>query len=178
MEINKEWLEEHEACDDGIDWFVNYYPNNNVEAVELVKHLAGHRFDWANWLISQCLTRQQRIVYAIYAAEQVIDIFEKKYPDDNRPRKAIEAAKEYIENPSKETAIATNNAADAARCAVYTAYYAFAYKAANAADAARCAAEAIAIANAAYTTANAACAVADEIKDNIITYGIKLMEAA
>ena len=53
------------------------------------------------------------VAMAIFSAELVIDVFEKKYPDDKRPRQAIEAAKEYLKNPSKKTAYA----ADAARAA-------------------------------------------------------------
>ncbi len=48
---------------------------------------------------------------AIYAAEQVISIYEKEYPDDKRPRRAIQAAKKYLKNP---TAARAAYAADAA----------------------------------------------------------------
>ena len=49
------------------------------------------------------MNKTQKVQYAIFAAEQVIDIYEKKYPDDLRPRKAIEAAKSYLDNPCKKT---------------------------------------------------------------------------
>ena len=65
---------------------------------------------------------------AIFSAESVLGIFEKKYPNDTRPRVAIEAAKAYISNPT--------DAADAADAA-YAAYAAYAADAADAADAAR-----------------------------------------
>ena len=42
---------------------------------------------WKKW------SKRDSISLAIYAAELVIDIFEKKYPYDKRPRQAIEAAK-------------------------------------------------------------------------------------
>ena len=42
-------------------------------------------------------TKEDSVELAIYAAELVIDIYEKKYPNDDRPRKAIEAAKKYLE---------------------------------------------------------------------------------
>ena len=35
-------------------------------------------------------------------AEEVLFIFEKKYPKDDRPRKAIEAAVNWLENPTEE----------------------------------------------------------------------------
>ena len=61
-------------------------------------------------------------MYAIYAAEQVIGIFEKKYPIDKRPRKAIEAAKAYLKRPCAETKKAAYAAAYAAYAAAYAAY--------------------------------------------------------
>ena len=53
--------------------------------------------------------RQLSVDLAIFCAERVLPIFEAKYPNDDRPRKAIEAAK-------------NGNAADAAVYAAYAAY--------------------------------------------------------
>ena len=61
---------------------------------------------------------------AVEAAELVLPIFEREYPKDGRPRKAIEAAKAWLKNPSDKTADAAAHAAHAA------------YNAADAADAA------------------------------------------
>ena len=75
------------------------------------------------------------VSYAVFAAEEVIDIYEKKYPDNDKPRRAIEAAKRCINNPSKENkAAAAAYAADAADAAA--AAYAAAADAAAAAYAA------------------------------------------
>ena len=38
-------------------------------------------------------TAKDSVALAVYAAESVLPIFEKRYPKDDRPRKAIEAAK-------------------------------------------------------------------------------------
>jgi hypothetical protein len=98
------------------------------------------------------------VILAVFFAEGVLPIFEKEYPEDKRPRKAIEAAKAWIVNPCRETA---NAAADAAHAAAYSANaasaHAAAYAAAHAADAAAAAASAHAAnaANAAHA-ANAA----------------------
>ena len=48
------------------------------------------------------MNKNQKVQYAIFAAEKVIYLFENKYPDDGRPRKAIEAAKKYVKNPCKK----------------------------------------------------------------------------
>jgi len=51
---------------------------------------------------------------AIFFAEDVLPIWEKKYPEDIRPRKAIEAAKAWLANPCEETATAAGVASHAA----------------------------------------------------------------
>jgi len=68
----------------GFNWSVGYVDN----------------FQWQNWLIARLLTKCQQIKYAVFAAEQVIGIFESEYPNNELPRKAIKAAKEYLENPT------------------------------------------------------------------------------
>ena len=85
----------------------------------------------------------------------VLPIFEKAYPKDDRPRKAIEAARAYALNPSKETAYAAAYAAAADADAANAAACASAYEAAEAAEAAANAA------HAAYAAAKAAIAKAE-----------------
>ena len=41
-------------------------------------------------------TKKDSVALSIYSAELVIDLYEKKYPRDKRPRLAIEAAKEVL----------------------------------------------------------------------------------
>ena len=54
---------------------------------------------------------------AIFSAEKVLHLYESKHPSDNRPRLAIEAAKNYVINPCVDTANAAANAAYAANAA-------------------------------------------------------------
>ena len=42
------------------------------------------------------------VFLAIGFAEKALPIWEREYPEDMRPRKAIEAAKEWLKNPSGE----------------------------------------------------------------------------
>ena len=58
------------------------------------------------WYINDETKNRVIAMFAILCAEQVIDIYEKQYPDDNRPMKAIEAAKNYLNNPSANAAAA------------------------------------------------------------------------
>ena len=153
MILTKQWFKEQSACEDGYKWVVGYFKfkktksikaeiliadlinwNNLCEQNQLKNQVANYNLNWANWTICRVLNSRQKIQYAIFAAEQVIDIFEKKYPEDKRPRQAIEASIEYLKNPTKEnanTASAAASAADAADAAY--AAYAAAYAAADAA---------------------------------------------
>src|SRR3990167_4892913 len=62
-------------------------------------------------------TKKDSVALAVYAAELVIAIFEKEYPKDDRPRKAIEAAKYWLKHPTAYAAYAAHAAADAAHAA-------------------------------------------------------------
>ena len=58
--------------------------------------------------------KKDSVELAIYSAKLVLPIFEKEYPKDKRPRKAIEAAQKYIKNPSEKNRAAAGDAAWAA----------------------------------------------------------------
>ena len=110
------------------------------------------------------MTKKQYVAYAIFAAEQVIDIYEKQYPIDDRPRMAIEAAKKVLKRDTKK------NRAHAAYAA-YAAYAACAH-AAHAANAANAAADA------AYADAYAAYAAyaRKKTQEAILNYGLHLIK--
>src|SRR3990167_3051863 len=111
-QISTAWLEEKNACPNAVKEFSE---QSETDAVKIIRKMTDRRYrlDWANWLIARVMTRPQYLAYAIYSAEQVIDIFEKKYPDDKRPRDAIEAAKAVLENDTTETRAAARDAAGA-----------------------------------------------------------------
>ena len=121
MKITLEFLKKNNACTYGIE-FVQENGFIGMEAKDFILKLIDHKkLNWANWLIALVLNKLDKVRYAVYAAEAVIDIYEKKYPNDDRPRKAIEAAKVYIANPSEENAAACGSAAFAARSSAYAA---------------------------------------------------------
>ena len=84
-----------------------------------------------DWYIDDKKRRRVQVQFAVLCAESVLHIYENQYPDDNRPRTAIEAAQNYLKKPSNAAAKAGNAAAYAAAKAAYEAYAA--YEAANAA---------------------------------------------
>jgi len=139
----------------------------------------------ASWLFFICqaekalnLKKEQSVAIAIAIANRVLDKYEAVCPDDKRPRKAIEAAQAWLDNPTKENVAAAYVASDAAYDAAYTAAnaacvavraavraaaaaYAAAARAANAAAAD--AAYAAYAANAAAYAANAAASDAADV---------------
>jgi len=150
--VTKEFLIEKKACINGYEWWCeNCQGLSNVEQIK--KLMYGPDINWASWLIVRIFNTKQKQSYAIFAALQVIDIFEKKYPKDKRPRNAIKAAIEVLKKSTVKNKKAAYAAADAAAAAAYAADAA-AYAAA-AADAA-----ADAAAYAAYAAAYAAAAAA------------------
>jgi hypothetical protein len=183
IKITKQFLRKHDACTDGYKRFFELFPKGTDVLTGVKGLIKDDKLEWANWLICRCFNRKQKIQYAIYAAEQVLYIFEKRHPDNDKSRKAIEAAKQVLKKNSKQNraaaaayagdaAAAYAYAADAAAAAAYAAaaydsYNAYAaydaYNAAyaDAADAAAAAADAAADAAAAYSAGDAAAAYAD-----------------
>ena len=76
----------------------------------------------SDWLLAfarkaRIATKAQFVRVAIGEAEAVLHIWTAKYPDDDRPQKAIKAAKDWLGNPTSET-----RSAAAAAYATYAAY--------------------------------------------------------
>ncbi len=138
--ITKKWLRDNNVCESGYEWFCNQKETNTRKV--LLKLIGEDRSNDANWVIVRMMTRRQKVQYAFFAAEHVFDIYEKEYPDADRPRKAIEATKKYIKNPSDDNKKAAAYAAEAAYSAyaaaeaTYAAYSAYAAAEAIVADAA------------------------------------------
>ena len=69
--------------------------------------------------------KKDSVALSIYAAELCIDNFEKKYPEDKKPREAIEAAKKFLKYPTKANRSAAWSAAEsAAESAAWSARFA------------------------------------------------------
>ncbi len=112
--ITLKWLQSEGACKESLEAWQKETDHNTFATLN---RLVVKNPEWGNWLICRIMNKKQAVQYAIFAAEQVIDIYEGKYPNDKRPRNAIEAAKAYLKNPSKKTkayAAAAYAAADAA----------------------------------------------------------------
>lgn len=181
--VNWAFLKKNNACTEGLTWWKKNCENLSTDK-QLLK-LIEVRADWANWLMVRILSKENKIRYAIYAAEQVLHIFEEKYPTDNRPREAILQAKKVLENNSKKNKnaytdiypdAAYTKAAEAAADAAYAAYEAAyaVYANADAAYAADAAAYAVYANNADAYPDNYTAKKTLQLK--IINYGISLFE--
>jgi hypothetical protein len=177
--LTKEWLAgdnlyKEKACEQAVKEWKNKFPQGSTyqEAIDWLLEIK--RYDWLNWFLTRNFNKKQNVKYAIYAASQVIDIYEKESPEDKRPRQAIEAAKAWLKNPTKRNRKAASAASEAARAASAAASEAASWAASWAASAAR-AARAASAASAARA-ASAASAARAELKLKICKYGIKVLK--
>jgi hypothetical protein len=137
-------LKSHEPCTAGYQWARE---NNIASLSEAFAKL--ERGDWWLWLADAYgmnLDKPRLVAFAADCAERLLLKFEERYPDDMRPRRAIEAARAWVTCPSPEMQQAARTASDAASAAAADAAAAYA-----AADAA-----------AAYAASDAAAAAADD----------------
>jgi len=166
MEIKKlttRWLKKQEACSDAIEWFESQKETDPIKIIKkLIRYDSDEKLQWANWFIVRLMNKKQNVQYAIFAAELALCVFEKAYPNDDRPRKAIEAAKAYLKNPCEKTKSAARSAASAAEFAAWSAESAAESAAWSAASAAWSAASAAGNCNGTLT--------------RILRYGIKIIE--
>jgi hypothetical protein len=171
-------LKRFDACSESVQW---YEARKTTDPEKLFKlAMRAKRYSDVNWMLTRLMTKRQRVMYAIYAAEQVLHIYEKHQPNDDRPRKAIEAARAYLKRPRKETKAAAGAAGDAAWAAAGAAGAAAGAAAWAAADAAWAAAWAAADAAraagaAAGAAAEAAAGAAGAAYTKILKYGYSLL---
>lgn len=110
MEITEKWLRDRDVCEDAIRLFRAQPERNAVKILKIL--IARNKLEWACRLIVRIMTYRQRIAYVICIAEQVLPLFEERYPDDKRPRQTIETAKKCLKRPSRLRRNAAAKAAD------------------------------------------------------------------
>ena len=138
--VTRDWLDKNNACQEAAEKFSEVFGKSGIlkDIINFtIREKNNQYLQWANWLIVRKMNHNQQIKYAIYAAEQILYIFEQKYPDDDRPRNAIEAAKKHliIKNKKLVNAAYAAYAAHAAYAAYAAAHAAYAAYAAHAAHA-------------------------------------------
>ena len=139
MLITKEYLKSLNPCEDRYRHYLDHYKDWSG-TLEQFLDLEGLTHEDKKWVFVRSIDKDNLRFVAADLAERVLYIYENKYPSDDRPRKAIKAAR--------------SGSADAAYAAARAAADAAARAAADAADAAYAAARAAAAD--AYAAADAA----------------------
>ncbi len=105
-------------CSEKILGALSYVKGEILAEVEAKgKHFTGDdKSTWPEMRIIKAWKWQKKdsVALSIFAAELVIKIYEKQYPADSRPRLAIEAAKEWLKNPTSAAESAARSAESAA----------------------------------------------------------------
>src|SRR5574337_420951 len=130
---------EFSPCSEGLDKFLKYvgrdFPKDKeINLLTILESNGIDHFFWCFKTLKNNKKEEFKILSLICAdiAESTISIFESKYPKDNRPKKAIEAIRLFVdEKISLNKLIKSKHAASAA--AAYAAYAASAAYAAYAA---------------------------------------------
>ena len=97
--ITNRWLLQLEAPEGLIEWIKN---KKERDPLKILRLLTKDNADQIVWLITKIMQDKDCIAYAVYAAEQIIDIYEEQYPGNKRLRVAIEAAKRCRKKRTKE----------------------------------------------------------------------------
>ena len=173
MKITTKLLQSLNACQEGID-LVAIYEDKEAEAV-ICRLAKDDHWDWANWLLPRLMNYKGYVSYAVFAAELVLPIWEKKHPDEQRPRQAIAAAKRCIDDPSETNKKAAELAAGGV-WVVEAATEAWAAEAARESAANLAAVWAAKAAEWAAEAAEAAAGANLNIKPKIIEKGLELLK--
>jgi hypothetical protein len=95
MKITNEYIASLNPCGDRHENYLKYYKDTEYSIREFIE-LDKISYTDKIWVLlekNSLLNINQKIILAADFAERVLPIFEKKYPDDDRPRKALLAAK-------------------------------------------------------------------------------------
>ena len=91
--ITKDWLKSLNPCTNGFVWWCKHGERDPIKFLEA--GFEGDHWNYRCWLMIRLLSNKNQVKLAIYSAKFVLPIFEERYPNDDRPRKAIDAAAYY-----------------------------------------------------------------------------------
>jgi hypothetical protein len=89
------WLQSRNACRSGLSWFVESGERDTRKFVMLAVN--ANRADYAHWVLTQLMDREQHVRYAIMAARLLLHRYETAHPHDSRVRSVIELAQLLID---------------------------------------------------------------------------------
>jgi hypothetical protein len=122
--LNK--IKAHSPCKDGWNKLLNYLGKTQAdnEPLSIATIIQSNGIKDAVWALRAVEGKDKEIrLFAADCAELVLHIFENRYPNDDRPRKAIQAARDYANGVIGKDELAAARAAawDAARAAAWDA---------------------------------------------------------
>lgn len=115
-------IKKHNPCSDGYKRLLKYigtdYPID--QPIDILTILQSNGLDDTTWVLRAAMPEADRDrisrLFACDCAEAVRPLYEEKYPNDNRPRKAIEVARRYALGQATKDEL--KEASDAAAAAV------------------------------------------------------------
>jgi len=125
-------IRKHSPCEDGWETLLSSLGKTEAddEPLPLTHILHSNGLGHALWAL-RCLPedyKPQIVRFAADCTEHVLHLWEVRYPEDLRPREAINSARRWADNPTEEnrkaTGAAAADAADVAAYAVRAAAYA------------------------------------------------------
>jgi len=120
-------IKEHSPCSEGWSKLLTYLNKTEAdnEPLDLLTILESNGVEDCLWAF-KCTDNHNSIYRHIAAdfAESVLHIYESDYPNDNRPRLAIQAARDYDDGKIDDAARAARAARSAARSAASDAAWA------------------------------------------------------
>lgn len=130
MKITNKLIKSLNPCQHRLDNYLKFYAKKSHTKAQFMG-LKNITHEDKVWVSLRLIPKDNIRLATADIAESVLHIFEKAYPNDDRPRKAIEAAR----SNSSDTAIYASAAYAAARAAASAGSYVASYVAAQAATA-------------------------------------------
>ncbi len=96
MKITIDKLKKIDACAEGMEFF-RMTLGRSAELEDVLNVLLEQEeYEWTRWLTRKVLSQRENVQLAVWCAEQVLPVFEAEFPEDKRPRQAIETVKRWL----------------------------------------------------------------------------------
>jgi hypothetical protein len=135
IKINTAIIRGLNPCESRFNNYLNHYKDFNGTLEEFLA-LANITYSDKTWVFKGLASKTQLLRWSYLCAESVLHIFETKYPNDKRPRQALDAKLKYINEPTEDNLVNLNDRRNAAATSAANATNAANADAANAANAA------------------------------------------
>lgn len=87
MKINTEIIRSLNPCADRFQNYLSHYKDFDGTLEDFIV-LEKISYSDKVWVVVRLFNERQRVKWAILCASKVLDLFEKEYPNDRRPRSA------------------------------------------------------------------------------------------